>query len=218
MKRTQPAEKTTTELTNEYIKDHPYVKACLKRGLINYSSLARLIAKDLGVGKKSSMEAMIIAARRFREKLREEEGYEKKTRDLLSRSEMDIKNKIVVFVVEKSIDMDSVDEIQKSVRRESGTFYILEGSGSYVIITQEKYSGKVKEAMKTKVINQNKDLVLITLKSPEAIEETTGVLYYITSLFAENGINMVEFISCWTDTLFVIKAEDMGRAMNLLKF
>jgi hypothetical protein len=214
----EKTEKTTTELTNEYIKEHPYVKVCLKKGLINYSSLARLIAKDLGIGKASSKEAIVIAARRFREKLKEEAGYEKKTKDLLSRSEMDIKNKIVVYVVEKSIDMEYVDEIQKAVRKESGTFYILEGSGNYVIITQEKYAGRVKEMVKSKMVGQKKDLVLITLKSPEAIEETTGVLYYITSLFAENGINMVEFISCWTDTLFVIKAEDMAKAMNFLKF
>lgn len=214
----EKTEKTTTELTNEYIKEHPYVKVCLKKGLINYSSLARLIARDLGIGRAASREAIVIAARRFREKLKEEEGYEKKTKDLLSRSEMDIKNKIVVFVMEKTIDMDYVDEIQKTIRKESGTFYILEGSGNYVVITQEKYSGTVKDMMKSKIIKQKGDLVLITLKSPEVIEETIGVLYYITSLFAENGINMVEFISCWTDTLFVIRAEDMGKAMNFLKF
>ena len=211
-------EKTTAELTNEYIKEHPYIKTCLKKGLINYSSLSRLIAKDLGIEKKTSKEAILIAARRFREKLKDEYAYEKKTKDLLARSEMDIKNKITVFVLEKSIDLDSVDEIQKKIRKEAGTFYLVEGFGSYTIITQEKYLDMIKDRMKPKIIKQKKDLVLITMKSPEDIEEAIGVMYYTTSLFAENGINIVEFLSCWTDTLFVIKAEDLGKTMGFLKF
>jgi hypothetical protein len=211
-------EKTTAQLTAEYIKEHPYIKTCLKKGLINYSSLSRLIAKDLGIEKKTSKEAILIAARRFREKLKEEASYEKKTKDLLARSEMDIKNKMTVFVLEKSIDMDSVDEIQKVVRKEAGTFYIVEGYGNYTIITQEKYVDLIKDRIRPKIIRHKRDMVLITMKSPEDIEEAIGVVYYTTSLFAENGINIVEFLSCWTDTLFVIKADDLGKAMNFLKF
>jgi hypothetical protein len=218
MRKTPPKEKTTAELTNEYIREHPYVKACLKRGMVNYSSLARLVAKELGIGKASSKEAIVVAARRFGEKLKGEADHEKNTMGLLSKSEMDIKNKIAVFVAEKSIDLERVDEIQKAVRKESGTFYIIEGSGNYTIITQEKYSGSVREMAKSKIIEQKKELILITLRSPEAIEETTGVLYYITSLFAENGINLVELISCWTDTLLVIGADDMDKAVKLLRF
>ena len=211
-------EKTTAQLTNEYIKEHPYVKTCLKKGLINYSSLSRLIAKDLGIEKKTSKEAILIAARRFRDKLKEEESFEKKTRELLAQSEMDIKNKITIFVLEKGIDLDYVDDIQKRIRKEAGTFYIIEGSGNYTVITQEKYSDLIKDGMKPNIIKQKKDLVLITMKSPEEIEETIGVMYYTTSLFAENGINIVEFLSCWTDTLFVIKADDLGKTMSFLKF
>ena len=60
--------KSTTELTIEYIQDRPFIKSCLKKGLINYSSLARLISSDLKIEKKSSMEAILVAARRFQAK------------------------------------------------------------------------------------------------------------------------------------------------------
>ena len=57
--------KNTTELTHEYVHEHPHIKHCLKQGLINYSSLARFIAKELDIEKKTSKEAILIAAGRL---------------------------------------------------------------------------------------------------------------------------------------------------------
>ena len=70
-------EKNTTEMTNEYINEHPHIKNCLKRGLINYSALARYIAKELDIEKKSSKEAILIASRRKQDSLKKEFGPEK---------------------------------------------------------------------------------------------------------------------------------------------
>ncbi len=41
---------------------------------------------------------------------------------------------------------------------------------------------------------------------------------YLTSLFYENGVNILEFLSCWTDTLFIIDEKDLNKAINFLKF
>ncbi|MBU0470752.1 MAG: hypothetical protein KKA62_04000 [Nanoarchaeota archaeon] len=210
-------EKTTTELTTEYIRGHPYIKSCLKKGLINYSSLARLIAKDLEIEKKTSKEAILIAARRLHDKLKKEFSYEEKIKNLLAKSEIEIKNKIVVFILEKNINFDSIQEIQKQVRKEYGLFYLLEGSDNYTLITQEKYFDLIGK-YKLKVIKTNKGLALINFKSQKEIEQMFGVVSYLASLFAENGVNIVEFLSCWTDTLFVIEANDVNKTIGFLKF
>jgi len=69
-----------------------------------------------------------------------------------------------------------------------------------------------------KIIIENKNLVEITIKSPEDIETTPGAYAYLCSLFGENNINIVETLSCWTDTIFLIKEEDAGKVINLMKF
>ncbi|MCK5177520.1 MAG: hypothetical protein KAQ92_07365, partial [Candidatus Aenigmarchaeota archaeon] len=158
-----------------------------------------------------------VAARRMQKKLCEKVVYEKKIIDLLAKSEMDIKNKINVFILSKDINLDYVDEIQKDIRNSVGTFYCLEGSDNYTIITQEKHSCLIKDKFESNIIVHNKDMVLINIKSPKEIEETTGVVSYLTNLFAENGVNIVEFFSCWTDTLFVISSCDLGRTIDFLK-
>lgn len=211
-------EKTTTELTREYIKEHPHIQSCLKKDLINYSSLARLIAKELNIEKKTSKEAILIAARRYQEKLTKETGTEKQIKDLLDKSEISIKNKILVYVLEKSIDFEIIDDLQKNIRKDYGIFYLIEGSDHYIIITQEKYSALLEGKLKNKLIKKNTSMALIMIKTQKEIEETPGVAAYLTSLFAENGVNIIELLSCWTDTLFIVESKDVNRTIQFLKF
>jgi len=210
--------KSTAELTIEYIKEHPHIKCCLKKGLVNYSSLARLISKELKIEKKTSNAAILIAARRFQEKLKKELGDERKIKTLLSESEIEIKNKINVFIMSKEANLDFIEELQKMIRKKSGTMFILEGSDNYTIIVQEKYANKIEEKYSNNIIKHHKDLALINFKTPQEVEEIIGVVSYLTSLFAENGVNIIELLSCWRDTLFVIDTKDVNKTISFLNF
>jgi len=211
-------DKTTTELTVEYIKEHPYIKACLKKELINYSSLARYISKELKIEKKTSKEAILIAARRFQQSLKKEQTYDKQIKDLFADSEIFIRNKIAVLILEKNINLDVIDDVQKKIRKETGIFYILEGTDNYTIITQEKYSKLIENKFKNKLIKSHKEMALIDIKSSEKIEDTPGAMAHLTALFAENGVNILEFLSCWKETLLIVDAKDVNKSLNFLKF
>ena len=67
-----------TKLTEDYISEHPYVKDCLKKGLINYSSLTRQICSDLDLNVKKNFDAVLIACRRYFRKIKSEATTEKK--------------------------------------------------------------------------------------------------------------------------------------------
>jgi len=209
-------EKTTTELTNEYIKEHPSVQSCLKKGLINYSALARLIAKELDIEKKTSKEAILIAARRFKELLKKDITAEREIKELLSHSSLEFKNRISVFVVQKTTNFDIYEEMQ-NIRKEFGVIYVIEGSDHHIIITQEKYEQIIERKIKDLLIKKTNNLALITLRSLKEIEETIGVAAFLTSLLSENGVNIVELLSCWTDTLFVVHSKDVSKALELLQ-
>ena len=77
---------------------------------------------------------------------------------------------------------------------------------------------RIKELFRNKIIKINKNLVEVTVKSSEELEELPGVMAYLYSLFGEKGINIVETMSCWTDTIFVIEEKDLARVMEMLKF
>ena len=62
----------TTEITEKYLREHPSIKDCLKNNIVNYSKLSRKIAKDLEIEKETSIEAILIACRRYARKLKKE--------------------------------------------------------------------------------------------------------------------------------------------------
>lgn len=210
-------EQSTTELTVEYIKNHPQIRSCLKKGIINYSSLARLISKDLQIEKKTSKEAILIAARRFQEKIRAEYAIEKDIKALLSKSDIEIKNKISTIIINK-IQFEDIDKIQANIRKNGGLFYLLEGSNHYTIITQDKYAGVICKQFHSSICHEKNQAVLVKIISSKEIEEIPGVVAFITSLFSENGVNIIEFLSCWTDTLFVISKKDLNKTIEFLQF
>lgn len=212
----EDSSKTTAEQTVQYIKEHPNIKSCLKKGLINYSSLARLIVKELKIEKKSSQEAVLVAARRYQDKLKKDIEYEVKIKKLISNSELEIKNKICVFITEKNINLETIDLFQKRVQKENGSFYLLEGSDNYTIITQEKYYDDIESKLKGNIKKYDKNLVQINFISPKDVENILGVISFLTSLFAENGVNIIHLMSVWTDNIFIISAKDLHHTLEFL--
>lgn len=209
---------TTSEITEKYLNEHSSIKDCLKKGIINYSKLARLIARELKIEKKSSMEAVLIACRRFELKIKKEKELEERILKILKKSELEVKNKIVVGIIDKKIYADNISDIAKKIRSKTGTFYAIEGTNVFTIIISEEFADELKNLFKRNLIKLTKDLVMIKIKSPEEIENTPGVSAYIHSLFASYSINIIESMSCWTDSIFVIEEKNTAKTMEFLRF
>lgn len=207
-----------TKLAERYIMEHPSIKDCLKNGLINYSSLSRQIANELELNPKKNFDAILIACRRLKRKLKKEDNFEEGILKILKQSKIEIKNKIIAVVLEKDIFFENILSIAKEIKRKKEVFKVIEGVSGITIVTTEDFLALIKKHYKSKIILENKNLAEITIKSPKEIETTPGTYAYLCSLLGENNINIVETLSCWTDSIFLIKEEDIGKAMNLLRF
>jgi hypothetical protein len=211
-------EMNITKLTESYLQQHPFVKECLKKGLINYSSLARQICNDLGLEVKKNFDAVLIACRRYRTKIEAEASKQDRVLAILRQSKVEVKNKIAALVLENSIHMPNLLEIERKAKNQGEVFHIIEGISAITVITSEDFLPSIKSAFRNSIIRENKMLAEITLKSPIDIETTPGLISYLYSLFGENNINIFETMSCWTDTIFVIEEKDIARVMGLLRF
>ncbi len=207
-----------TKLTEDYISKHPYVKDCLKKDIINYSSLTRQICSDLDLSLKKNFDAVLIACRRYFRKIKSEATTEKKIVDILKGSKIEVKNKINSIILEKNIVFANLLELEKEAKKFLETFHIIEGTASITIITTDDFSKKVKQVFRNKMIKEYPNLVEVILKSPREIVTTAGVISYIYSLLGENGINVVDTLSSWTDTIFLVEEKDLSRVMEFLRF
>ena len=57
---------------------------------------------------------------------------------------------------------------------------------------------------------------MIVMHSPEELEATPGVIAFLTTLLAEQNVNIIEFISCWTETIIVVKKKDSLKAYEVM--
>ena len=207
-----------TKITEGYIAEHPFVKDCLKKGLINYSSLTRQICLDMNLDAKSNFDAVLIACRRFYSKVKSEATVEKKILEILKNSKIEVRNKINAMVLEKGIFFPNLIEIEKEAKKSNETFHIVEGAAAITIIASDEFAVKIKQAFRSKILKESKELVEVILKSPKQIETTSGVISYLYSLLGENDINVYETLSCWTDTIFLIEERHLSKVMSLLRF
>jgi len=205
---------TTAQLTQEYIESHPSIKDCLKKGLINYSALSRLISKDLRIEKKTSMEAILVASRRYKIKIKKK-CLEDDIVKLFKKSNLDIKNKISVLIIEKNFYYEELVDLEKRIKKEKGIFFSIEGTKTITIIVQDQDKQLIEKKLDKHIISKKENLSLISIYSP-GIEKTPGSIAYLTGLFFENGINIVEIMSSWNDTLIVVESKEIGKIIDFL--
>jgi len=180
--------------------------------------LSRRLAEELDLNLKKNFDAILIACRRYQRKLKNEEVLENKILKILKNSKIEIKNKVIAVVLEKDIFFGTLQNLEKDIKKRKEIFRIIEGASAITVITTEEFLEPIRKYFKNKIIVENTNLAEITIKSPKEIEEVPGTYAYLCSLFGENNINIVETLSCWTDTIFLVDEKDTGKVMGLLRF
>jgi len=189
-----------SELVWLYVKGRPSLREGLKYGIINHSALARIILDELSL-PEGKFDAVKVALIRTSRKLAEKGiGGEEKILDVLRGSSISIQTKVAAVVSRKELGVKAITHAR---------------SGNYITyIVEETELKKVRNERGIKLLTKN--LNLVTIKSKEEIEETPGVIAFVLNALAHEGINVVEFISCYTDTILAIKERDTSRTYDLL--
>lgn len=191
------ASKSIAKQVYEWLNERPYIVSALKRDLINFSSLSRMIQEELGI---KNFDAVIVAVRRYQKEKRimlESTGEE--VMGLLKKSRLEIKTGINVYTVEPTTI--------KSVEKRS-YLHIVKGANSITVITEEK--------LDIPCIKKKENLLEIKIISPPEIEDILGFMAYVCSALAECGIVIVETYSCYTDTIFILEKKDLFKAVEVL--
>ena len=206
-----------SKITEEYINQNPSIRDALQKGLINYSKLSRQIIKNENL-KNKDFDAILVSLTRLENKLKKKKSYQKKIKDLIKLTNLEVKTKVLVCIVEKNTFYKNLIQLQNEIKLKNNYIHLVEGTSAITIITDQIFEEKIKNLFKNKIIKINKDLVQLILKSPSSLEEVPGVVGYLYSLFSDKEINIIETISCWTDTILIIDKKDLNKALNILDF
>jgi hypothetical protein len=193
-------EESTSELVWLYVKQRPFLKEVLRQGVANHSALARKISIE-AFGSTKRQNAVKMALIRLAAKMgRLEDNLEARILSVLRRSSMVLKSKVAVVIARRELE-----EIRPLSHVKSGRHM------TYIIEQREL------ERIPPKAIwRHEENLNLIIIESPEELEDIPGVISHILGSLASEGINVVEFISCYTDTLLLVRQADTERAYRVL--
>lgn len=167
----------------------------MEKGIVNLSELSRQIQKELKTANTSAVKA---ALRRYATDLQKhKQRREEKVLEVLRRSGIAVYDKKAVMITSKELETKSgmkVDLLDKHV-------YLLDKS-------------ELPERINTLVKHDN--CTMIVVHSPEELEATPGVVAFLATLLAEQNVNIIEFISCWTETIIVVEKKDSLKTYEVL--
>jgi len=191
---------TTANLVRLYLKRRPQMLSVVNNGLCNYSALARRLQKEIFPNRKDEFTAIKAALLRLS---REEiagagRDWEKGVEKILKSSSVEVRTHVAVA---SSKGGTGVPVIAMS-NSKSGVMSVVDASYS--------------KQLKKKGIKVIDGLTLVILCSPMELQDTPGCVSAILDAIAAEGINVLEFISCHTDTLMVVKNSDAVRIYEIL--
>jgi len=186
---------TIAQDVRNHLRNKPYLLEALEKGIVNLSELSRQIQKEIKTNDTSAIKA---ALRRYSEELQKhKQKREEKVLHLLGRSSIAVYDRKSVMITSKEFDSKTgmkVDLLDKFV-------YLLDRSDL---------------PQRVNALIKHENCTMLVVHSPEELEATPGVVAFIATLLAEQNVNIVEFISCWTETIIVIEKKDSLKVYETL--
>lgn len=190
---------TIADLVRVYLKNKPYTLEALEKDIVNYSALARIIERELQIKNYHAIKATL---RRYAEELRENDrSIEKHAMSILKYSKIKIESGISVVVSTSDVDVEKSGKIKLS------DYYVY-------LVSDDSELKQLKKSRGTIKVQENASAIII--HSEERLEALPGFVAFIASLLAEQNINIIEFVSCYTETLLVVSRSDALKSHELL--
>ncbi|MFH1470856.1 MAG: hypothetical protein ABIF01_03845 [Candidatus Micrarchaeota archaeon] len=206
------SEKTVVAKVYDALDEDLYLRSAIRLGIANLSAVSERLRKE--AAPNASVEAVRAAVRRYVSDMGDEETDINLTR-LLSNTGFSLRSNISVIQAyqDKRVMMRLDDTLQK-IGKEFNI--ISSGHAITVIAGDESVQEVVKAIGKENLIGYRRGLHAIYLNSGKEIKTTRGFVAFVTSLLHRKGINLIEFYSCYTDTVLIVSREDSLKAYELL--
>lgn len=197
----------------EELKRRPHQLRSLLDGVVNYRALARSLKPEVEerLGEEVEEEAVVSALRRA-------EGEVSPDARTLEDSRVTLRRGVGVMTVPAGVYAAS--DMVKTARSVSNPelLRIVQGERKTTVVAHEDDLPTVKEALQREPLFEEEGLAEVIVTSPEDIETEPGIIAEMTSRLAARGVNILEMMSCNTDTIIVVAEADAEKAVGALEF
>ncbi|MFK7001181.1 aspartate kinase [Flavobacterium oreochromis] len=213
--------KTISSVVENYIKSKPFLLNALSQGIINLTSLARLITEELEaeLGKDVKQGAIIMALKRLSEDLSFQVNH-KITKVLREIGEITVRSSLndYTYLVSDSIFQKQAELISELNKRQDVFFTSSRGVNETNIVVSDSVSELLDKYFKDEKLTQKlENLSSITVKLPKENTVTPGIYYFIFQRLAWEGIVIYEVISTSNEFTVLVDDNVVDKAFKIIK-
>jgi aspartokinase len=208
-------QKSITEAVREIVSGDLSFQDSLQRDYCNISALARLIKPQIDhmLGKDTSIESIITALKRSKY---DYNAQEKPIASILAASTITVNTDVAKVSAKKS--KKTIEKVAKAMIQSTGNFISMsESIMSITLVFDDLLLQDVKVMFAyDDILEMENGLAAIIVHSPEDIIKTPGCAIAFYNQLARRHINIEDTVSCYTDTIVLVKMEQVAKAFNAL--
>jgi aspartokinase len=208
-------QKSITEAVRETISSDLSFQDSLQRDYCNISALARIIKPQIDhmLGRDTSIESIITALKRSKHDYNIQQ---KPIASILADSTITVNTDVAKVSAKKS--KKTIEKVAKAMIQSTGNFIsISESIMSITLVFDDLLLQDVKGMFAyDDILEIENSLAAIIVHSPEEIIKTPGCAIAFYNQLARRHINIEDTVSCYTDTIVLVKMEQVGKAFNAL--
>jgi hypothetical protein len=212
---------TISSVVEQYIKSKPFLLTSLSQGIINLTSLSRIMMPELQshLGKEVKQGAIVMALKRLSEELDFKINY-KISKVLKNIGEITVRSSLTdyTFVISDTL-LENQARLLAEINKVHDIFYT---SSRGVNETNIVVSASIASTIETifrgeKLTHKIEDLSSITVKLPQENISTPGIYYYIFQRLAWEGIIIHEVISTTNEFTIIVSDDQIDIAFKVIK-
>lgn len=213
--------KTISSVVEQYIKSKPFLLSSLSQGIINLTSLARIMMPELEahLGKDVKQGAVVMSLKRLSEELDFKINY-KISKVLKNIGEITVRSSLSDFTfISSDTLLDNQAKLISEINKQQDIFYTSSrGVNETNIVISTSVEPMVNALFKNeKLTHKIENLSSITVKLPQENISTPGVYYYIFQRLAWEGVIIHEVISTTNEFTIIVSDDQIDVAFKVIK-
>jgi len=213
--------KTISSVVEQYIKKKPFLQSALAQGIINLTSLSRIIKPEIEdeLGKDIRNGAIVMALKRLSDDL-EFRATHKIIKVLKNIGEITVRSSLIdyTFLASDTI-LAQQAKLLEAINENQDVFYTSSrGVNEINIVISKIMDATVEELFKNEKRTQKaEELSSITVKLPAENVSVPGIYYFIFQRLAWEGIVLYEVISTTNEFTILVDDEHVDVAFKTIK-
>ncbi|WP_046743131.1 hypothetical protein [Kordia zhangzhouensis] len=213
--------KTISSIVEEYIKTKPFLSSALSQGIINLTSLSRLIKPEIEhqLGKEVKNGAIVMALKRLSSELefRVTHRVLKLVRNI---GEITVRSSLndYTFKVTETL-LKNQAAFMSEIEGLNTVFYTSSrGVNESNIVVSNEVAELVGKIFKNEILlEKQENLSSITVKLPKDNVNVPGIYYFIFQRLSWEGVNIYEVISTTNEFTILVNDEQVDKAFTVIK-